>query len=114
MHREARLSIPLLTRSPQCINRLHLILKNVIMYNSPSGNGVDFVSDPVNATFLPNQQAATVTIPIVADDEMEDTEYFGIRFQPPESPARLGGMVVSFQSGDIMLTVGIISDGSSM
>jgi len=77
------------------------------------GNGIDFVSDPVNATFLPNQQSTTLTIPLVADNEEEDTEFFGIRFLLPESPARLGGIVVSFQEGDITLTVGTISDGSS-
>jgi len=78
------------------------------------GNGIDFVSDPVNATFLPNQQSTTVSIPLVADVEEEDTEFFGIRFLLPESPVRLGEMVVSFQSGDITLTVGTISDGSGM
>jgi len=78
------------------------------------GDGIDFVSDPVNATFLPNQQRATVTIPLVADDEEEDTEFFGIELQLPESPARLGGLVVSFQEGDITLAQGVISDGSSM
>ena len=72
------------------------------------------MSDPVSATFLPNQQRATVIIPVVADDEEEDTEFFGIWLQLPESPARLGGIVVSFQGGDITLVQGIISDGSSM
>jgi len=78
------------------------------------GNGVDFVSDPVNATFLPNQQSTTVTIPLVADNMVEDTEFFGIELQLPESPARLGGIVVSFQKGDITLARGVISDGSSI
>ena len=55
-----------------------------------------------------------MTIPLVADDEEEDTEFFGIRLQLPESPARLGGIVVSFQEGNITLVQGVISDGSSM
>ena len=55
-----------------------------------------------------------MTIPLVADDEEEDTEFFGIQLQLPESPARLGGIVVSFQEGNITLVQGVISDGSGM
>jgi len=78
------------------------------------GNGVDFVSDPVNATFLPSQQSTIVTIPLVADNVVEGTEIFGVWLQLPESPARLGGIVVSFQKGDITLACVVISDGSGM
>ena len=75
---------------------------------------MDFVSDPINATFLPSQQMSTATIPLVEDDMTEDTEFFGIRFQLPESPTRIGGEVVSFKAGDVTLTVGTIRDGTSM
>ena len=42
------------------------------------GGGVDFDSDPVVATFQPNQDSTTVRIPLVCDTEIEGDERFNI------------------------------------
>ena len=42
------------------------------------GSGVDYVSDPVVATFSPGDAEATVSIPLINDGVDEDTEFFGL------------------------------------
>ena len=73
-----------------------------------TGNGVDFVSDSVNATFAPQAQKSVIMIPIMKDELMEDIEYFGIRINlsPPDVSS------VVFRSGNITLAVGVILDDS--
>ena len=74
-----------------------------------TGNGVDFVSDSVNATFAPQAQKSVVMIPIMKDELTEDIEYFGIRINL--SPTDDVSSVV-FRSGNITLAVGVILDDS--
>ena len=73
-----------------------------------TGNGVDFISDSINATFAPQAQQLVVMIPIMVDELTEDIEYFGLRFSlsSTDSPS------VVFRSGEITLAVGVILDDS--
>ena len=81
---------------------------STLVHSICTGNGIDFVSDSINATFAPQQQEVVVRIPIMEDELTEDIEYFGIRFRlvPTETSS------VVFRSGDITLAVGVILDAS--
>ena len=73
-----------------------------------TGDGVDFVSDSINATFAPQAQKSVIMIPITKDELTEDIEYFGIRisFSPTDA------FSVVFRSGNITIAVGVILDDS--
>ena len=70
------------------------------------GNGVDFVSDSINAIFAPQAQQSVVRIPITEDELMEDVEYFGMKFSLSPTDA----LPVVFRSGNITLAMGVILD----
>ena len=67
-----------------------------------TGNGVDFVSDSINATFTPQAQNSVIMIPIMKDELTEDIVYFGIRINL--SPTDVSSVV--FRSGNTTLPVG--------
>ena len=71
-----------------------------------TGNGVDFISDSINATFAPQSQQLVVRIPITEDELMEDIEYFSIKFSLSSTDASS----VVFRSGNITLGIGVILD----
>lgn len=73
-----------------------------------TGDGVDFVSDSINATFAPQTQKSVIMIPIMKDELTEDIEYFGIRINLSPTDA----FSVVFRSGNISLAVGVILDDS--
>ena len=76
-----------------------------------AGNGIDFISDTINATFAPREQQTIIRIPILEDELVEDVEYFGIRFILDSSDAV---SAVVFTLGNITLAVGGILDASGM
>jgi len=48
------------------------------------GNGTDFISDDIVATFNPGETTATVVVPVVADDlNNEGTEFFALGLRLP-------------------------------
>ena len=80
-----------------------------LLYSICAGDGIDFVSDSINATFAPQEQQSIVMIPIMNDGLTEDIEYFGIRFRLDTRET----LSVVFRSGNITLAVGVILDASS-
>ena len=75
------------------------------MFNLFIGGGVDFDSDPIVATFQPNQDSTTVRIPLVCDTEVEGNERFNITLSA-NLPVTLGARSTAI--GIIQDSIGII------
>ena len=59
------------------------------------GNGVDFVSDELVATFNPGDAEATVSVPLIRDGVVEDTlELFGLEIRVDENTDEDGRLFV--------------------
>ena len=69
-----------------------------------SGNGVDYTSTPITATFPAGATSVTVDVPVTMDNLAEQTERFDLGFMILTS---LSGQVTE---GRITEAVGIISD----
>ena len=72
-----------------------------------SGNGVDYISDPIDITFPAGNTTITIDIPVTRDTTVEELETFDLSFvivQP------LNGMIVP---GNISKAIGSIIDNSS-
>ena len=72
-----------------------------------SGNGIDYTSTPINATFPVGANSITINVPVTKDTIAEETEAFNLSFSIPSS---LSGQVVS---GDITTAIGSIADDTS-
>ena len=72
-----------------------------------SGGGVDYDSNPINATFSAGSTSAMVNVPVTMDGIVERTETFGLSFTIPSS---LHGQVME---GAITTAVAIITDDTS-
>ena len=72
-----------------------------------SGNGVDYTSTPITATFTAETTSTTIDVPVSTDDIAEGPETFGITFIIPPSLSRV-------VPGDITMAVGNITDTTSM
>lgn len=53
---------------------------NILKKQSLTGSGVDFVSDPFNVIFGPGESNKSISIPIICDNVIEETEIFEISF----------------------------------
>lgn len=71
------------------------------------GNGVDYNSTPINATFVAKATSTTVNVPVTNDDIAEQSETFDLSFTIPPS---LSGQVIP---GNITAAVGNITDDTS-
>ena len=72
-----------------------------------SGNGVDYTSVPITATFSVGSTSTTIDIPVSIDDTLEERETFNLNFSIP-SP--LSHPVIP---GNITTATGIIVDDTS-
>ena len=71
------------------------------------GNGVDYNSTPINATFAANTTSTTINVPVTKDAIAEESETFDLSFIIPSS---LSGQVIP---GKITKAVGVITDDTS-
>ena len=71
------------------------------------GNGVDYTSTPIIATFAANTTSTTINVPITKDNIAEQSETFDLTFIIPPS---LSGQVIP---GKITKAVGVITDDTS-
>ena len=72
-----------------------------------SGNGTDYTSAPITATFTVGSTNTTINVPVTRDDILEERETFNLNFSIPSS---LSGQVVP---GNITTATGIIIDDTS-
>lgn len=70
------------------------------------GNGVDFISAPINVTFAAGTTSTTVNIPVISDDIAEGSETFNLQIIIP-------GRVQSSFPGTTTEAVVTITDNSS-
>ena len=71
------------------------------------GNGVDYSSTPITATFAANTTSTTIDVPVTIDAIAEESEAFDLTFIIPPS---LRGQVIP---GKITKAVGVITDDTS-
>ena len=71
------------------------------------GNGVDYTSTPINATFHIGTTSTTINVPLTNDSIAETSETFDLKFTIPSS---LSDQVIS---GNIKTAVGNITDDTS-
>ena len=69
-----------------------------------SGNGIDYTSIPINATFPVGTNSTTIDIPVTKDNTVEEVETFNLNFSIPSS---LQDRVIP---GDITTAIGMIID----
>ena len=72
-----------------------------------SGNGVDYTSAPITATFSAGSTSTTIDIPVSIDDTLEEREIFNLNFSISSSSS---GQVIP---GNITTATGIIIDDTS-
>ena len=72
-----------------------------------TGNGVDYNSTSIIATFAAGATSTTVNIPVTNDDIAEESETFDLSFAIPPS---LNGQV---KPGNITAAIGNITDDTS-
>ena len=72
-----------------------------------TGNGVDYVSTVINATFAANKNSVTIHVPVSKDNIAEGSETFDLTFIIPSS---LSDQVIP---GNITKAVGVIIDDTS-
>ena len=83
-------------------NLLYLMFKHTYC----SGNGVDFDSNPIIATFTPSSRQATVQIPLTRDTQIEPRpEMFNLNLM-------LNTTIPSIRLGSISTARGIIEDST--
>ncbi|XP_065905004.1 uncharacterized protein [Dysidea avara] len=70
---------------------------------SAEGNGVDYISTPITATFTAGTNSTTIDVPVSTDDSAEGPETFDLTFTIPSSLSRV-------VPGDIVMAVGNITD----
>ena len=71
------------------------------------GNGVDYSSTPITATFAANTTSTTIDVPVTIDAIAEESETLDLTFIIPPS---LSGQVIR---GKITTAVGVITDDTS-
>ena len=72
-----------------------------------TGNGVDYISTPITATFAASTTRTTINVPVTKDNIAEESETFDLTLTIPPS---LSGQVIPVQ---ITKAVGVISDDTS-
>ena len=72
--------------------------------NLITGNGLDYDSTPINATFTAGSTSTTVNVPVIKDDLVEESETFDLTFTIPPS---LKNCVIP---GNVAKAVGNITD----
>ena len=73
-----------------------------------TGNGVDYTSTPIIATFAAGATNTTINIPVTSDTITEESETFGLSFTIPSS---LSHQVIP---GNITAATGNITDESKI
>ena len=71
------------------------------------GNGVDYTSTPIIATFAVNTTSTTINVPVTKDNIAEESETFDLTFVIPSS---LRGQLIPKR---ITKAVGVITDDTS-
>ena len=71
------------------------------------GNGSDYTSAPIIATFAANTISTTINVPVTIDAIAEESETFDLTFIIPSS---LSGQVIP---GKITKAIGVITDDTS-
>ena len=72
-----------------------------------TGNGTDYDSTPINATFRPGTANSTIKIPIIPDDILEQLETFELTFTIPTT---ISDVIIE---GRQTSAIGIINDTTS-
>ena len=71
------------------------------------GNGVDYTSTSINATFAASTTRTTINVPVTKDNIAEQSETFDLTLTISSS---LSGLVIQ---GQITKAVGVITDDTS-
>jgi len=80
------------------------------LFLSYLGNGIDFISDDIVATFNPGETSTSVVVPVVADDvNNEGTEFFALGLRLPNISMD-SGLIVNLGSNRIA-TASILDAG---
>ena len=53
------------------------------------GNGVDYTSTPITATFAAETNVTTINVPVTMDDVIEGTEMFDLNIMKPSSESNI-------------------------
>ena len=72
-----------------------------------TGNGVDYTSTPINATFAASTTSTTISVPVTKDNIAEKSETFDLTFNISPS---ISDQVIP---GNITKAVGVITDDTS-
>ena len=75
------------------------------------GNGVDFESDELIATFNPGDTIATVNIPIIDDGIVEPTEFFGLILRVEDNTDEDGRLLVTLGPENRIVAASIRDSG---